>query len=232
MFKQHELFFKGPYKMRASTYEYPFSFQFPGTFEYIKEFREDAFWPGEHTQGPRPLPPTCWGETFDGGFEISYHITAKIPRRFGDWEDEVQVNFSTCRVELNPALMPKLAVDFNSLYRRFRLNDQGAPLELRKREALKESFHHSSENDRINFSVHAVAPTAIVFGKPYIVEPKVISPDDEASWSSAPELQLRDYALILKIEPIFEYLVLLPTAPFFRERHPSQQRGSEHSAGG
>jgi hypothetical protein len=26
VFKQHELLFKGPYKVRASTYEYPFTF--------------------------------------------------------------------------------------------------------------------------------------------------------------------------------------------------------------
>jgi hypothetical protein len=61
-----------------------------------------------------------------------------------------------------------------------------------------ESFHHSSENHRINFSVQGVAPTAIAFGKPYIVEVKVVSPDDEESWTSAPELQLKDYTLILK----------------------------------
>jgi hypothetical protein len=67
-----------------------------------------------------------------------------------------------------------------------------------------ESFHHSSENHRINFSVHAIAPTAIIFGKPYIVEVKVVSLDNKASWSSAPELQLKDYALILKDRTHFQ----------------------------
>jgi hypothetical protein len=75
--------------------------------------------------------------------------------------------------------MLKLA--FNSLYRLFRLNDQGVPRALHKREAPMDSFYHSSENHRIGFSIHAVAPTAIVFGKPYIVEVKMVSPDGEAS---------------------------------------------------
>jgi hypothetical protein len=62
MFREHELLFKGPYKMRASTYEYPFTFQFPETFKYINEFREDTFWSGGRRKGPRPLPLTCWRE--------------------------------------------------------------------------------------------------------------------------------------------------------------------------
>jgi hypothetical protein len=113
--------------------------------------------------------------------------------------------------------MSKLAVDFNSLYRRFRLNDQGARRKFYKREAPKDYFHHNSENYRINFSVSAVAPTAVVFGKPYIVEVKVVSTDDETSCSSAPELQLKDYALTLKDKTHFRVPSLVVDSTIFTE---------------
>lgn len=56
IFRRSETLFRGPFKMAPSTYEYPFSFQFPGSWNdtYVNSTNNFPF-----VVGVQSLPPTC-----------------------------------------------------------------------------------------------------------------------------------------------------------------------------
>ncbi|KIM96965.1 hypothetical protein OIDMADRAFT_183026 [Oidiodendron maius Zn] len=200
MFSMQKILFQGPFKMRASTYEYPFSFQFPKTFRFNPTvFHDDRLFPNEHGDGLQPLPPSCndSGSHFSGNYRIFYRITARIPRTFGDWESEIFLRFAPYRLELNPVPHPASSKDEGKLQRRYRLTDEGIPRPLTSNETFKEKFHRHAVNHTISFSLSASVPTAIVIGRPYAVEITLLSTDVE-SGHSAPEFQFSNYWLILK----------------------------------
>jgi hypothetical protein len=117
--------------MRASTYEYPFEFQFPNKFGLNggNEFNDEGFAPERSRQGLQPLPPSC----FDGGNErcaIYYHLTARVPKTLVDWEDKCTLLFSPFRTEPNPSPLFKTAKDL------------GAPKERQYVSRMKEPVDH------------------------------------------------------------------------------------------
>jgi Arrestin (or S-antigen), N-terminal domain len=107
-YTERQTLFKGPFKMRASSYEYLFAFQIPEKFNYVAgEFSDGNFAPEYSFMGPKPLPPTCMGPyDRNGECEIYYHLTARIPKTFSDWEDKYVLNFSPPRTQ--PDLVPLL----------------------------------------------------------------------------------------------------------------------------
>jgi hypothetical protein len=62
---------------------------------------------------------------------------------------------------------------------------------------LKETFKHNAATNTVNFTLNAVAPIAIVIGRPYTMDLTLASPD-EATGNIMPDFKLKAWALILK----------------------------------
>jgi hypothetical protein len=126
MFYLRKTLFQGPFKMRASIYEYPFSFQFPEQFDYrVQAFRHHPSFLNQ--LGPQPLPPT-YGEGENGMtdmFSTHYHLTAKIPWTISHWEYKVALNFSPYRTEESPAPLLTRVADYEKHHRHYRRTDEG-----------------------------------------------------------------------------------------------------------
>jgi hypothetical protein len=202
--------FKGPYKMRAATYEYPFSFTCPESFDYRgASFRDEGVFKGTGGTGPGklPCPPSCrndaygCGDGFGGGgeVEVHYHITARIPRTFTDWEDRVNLNFSPWRKELHVREERKKATPnlYVPEHVHYRVTHEGVPRPLTKMEAFKESVKKKPETKTVNFSLAATAPTQIVIGEPYQMEITLVSNNAE-ELGIVPEFRIQSYELLLK----------------------------------
>lgn len=201
-FTDRRLLFKGPFKMRADTYEYPFAFQLPQNFNYRAGTQfSDQNWSREYSmEGPKPLPPTCLGPYQSRGeCDIYYHLTARIPKTFSDWEDKFDLNFCPPRTVPDPDPLLKKVNEYNgSRYNRhYRLTDEGTCRTLTTRESMKEAFKRNAATSTVNFTLNAVAPTAIVIGRPYTIELTLASPD-EATGNIMPDFKLKTWNLILK----------------------------------
>ncbi|KAE9376618.1 hypothetical protein N431DRAFT_400868 [Stipitochalara longipes BDJ] len=200
-FHKQQTLFKGPFKMRADTYEYPFAFQFPDKFNYTNGEFTDQNWAWTYsTNGPKPLPPTCLGpDLSSGGCEIYYHLTARVPRSFADWEHKQVLNFSPPRTVPDPAPLPKKASEYNgsTYHRHYRLTDEGTCRTLTTRESMKETFRHNAATSTVNFTLNATAPTTIVIGRTYNIDLMLTSPD-EATGNIMPPFTLKTWLLILK----------------------------------
>jgi hypothetical protein len=185
--------------MRADTYQYPFAFQIPETFNYTNyEFRDQNWAQTYSTSGPKPLPPTCLGPYHtDFSSEISYHLTARVPKT--NLEDSYVLNFSPSRRILDPAPLPKKVDGYNcsTYHRHYRLTAGGRCRALTTREAMTEAFRHSAATSTVNFTFSATAPTAIVIGRSYTVDFILTSPD-EATGNIMPSFTLKSWTLILK----------------------------------
>jgi hypothetical protein len=198
-FAQQRVLFKGPFKMRADTYEYPFAFQFPEKLNHTNgEFRDNNWAPTYSTNGPKPLPPTCSTLGYNGICEIYYHLTARVPRTFADWKDKHDLNFTPSRAILHPAPLPKKSNEYNgsTYHRHYRLTDEGTCRTLTTRESIKEAFRHHAATSTVNFTFNATAPTAIVIGRPYAVDLTITSPD-EATGNIMPPFIVKTWVLIL-----------------------------------
>jgi hypothetical protein len=186
--------------MRADTYEYPFAFQLPESFNYTGDDFSDQNWSSTYSRlGSKQLPPTCLGPYGRHECEIYYHLTARVPKTFSDWEDKYNLNFSPTRTVFDPEPLPKKANECtaSTYHRHYRLTDEGACRPLTTRESLKETFKHNAATSTVNFTFNAVAPTAIVIGRPYTVE-LILSSPDEATGNIMPVFELKGWALILK----------------------------------
>jgi hypothetical protein len=197
IFSQRKTLFQGPFKLRASTYKYPFSLPFPERFEYKRtDFIEDPQLSAQTRLVSHPLPPTCEDNTSSGKCSIYYSLSVKIPRSIGSWEDKVSLNFTPHRSESSPT--PLLAVSKHTkLYQQFRLTNEGIPRPLTSRERMSETFHRHAKTHTVNFSLSALAPTAIVIGKPYEIEVAVVCEDMEEG-PGILRFQMKDYSLSLK----------------------------------
>lgn len=186
--------------MRKDKYEYPFPFNFPRTWNHkFNEFREQCQWKelGAGT-GEMPLPPSCGPEEDSGGeCEIYYRLTATVPRTFSDWEDKITLDFSPCRLELSPepSLVKSTVREPN--HRNFRLDYDGRPRALSKREMMKYGFHKSSDTHVMDFTFAATGPTCIVLGQSYPVLVTLVS-KTEGLEGIEPEFMLKGYQLRLK----------------------------------
>jgi hypothetical protein len=136
-----------------------------------------------------------------GEVEVHYHLTARVPRKFVDWEDKINLNFSPWRTELDVREESEKAIPTTCepAHREYRLTQEGVPRPLTKSEAFKESFRTKSkpETKTVNFTLAAIAPTQIVIGKPYQLEIMVTSPNAE-ELGIVPEFRLKSYELNLK----------------------------------
>lgn len=199
LFAHTKVLFKGPFKMRAALYEYPFLFQFPETFEFKNtDFRDNVNY--ESKFGQLPLPPTVetqWGGSANEPCAIYYHLTAKIPKTWGSWEDKVSLHFTPFRKEFDPAPLLKRSKDYQTFHRNYRLTSELIPRPFTKGEAVKHAFHRHSTTQTINFSFSAIAPTNIVIGRAYPIEVTVIPTVGDA-WETSPQFRLKHYTLCLK----------------------------------
>ena len=199
MFRLTETLFQGPYKMKAATYEYPFSFTFPEKFLYRGlEFRDDGRFELPGPDGMLWLPPSCvdYGDR-GGSCEVHYHVTATIPRTFMDWEDKILLSFCPWRTELHVPEMRKEASQREARLRRYRLSEEGVPRLLTKKEVFKEGFKKSAETKFVDFSMSATAPTRIVAGKSYPVEITLTSNGAE-QLGTVPEFRIKSCAMFVK----------------------------------
>jgi hypothetical protein len=196
-----ETLFTGPFKMRASTYEYPFSFRLPETFDHkCGFFNNKPFAPEYRLPGPKPMPPTCKvphrGDSHCG---ISYHLTARIPRTFSNWDDIKFLTFSPVRTEPDPAPIPQNADKSSASPCRchYRITDEGTYRKLTMGESMKEAFHHSAATSTVNFTFNATVPTTIVIGNSPAIDMTLICLDS-AKGNPLPPFTLKSYALFLK----------------------------------
>lgn len=196
MFANTKELFRGPFKLQAAVYEYPFEFHFPEKFEFKSRWPENGGYDAQ--RGLLPLPPSyepLWGVRDTQLFSIYYHLKVKIPRNFADWEDKITLHFTPYRRDFHPAPNPKRSKDNTIFYRNYKLNLEGTPRPLSRTEALKRTFHAMS-GQTFGFNFSAVAPTAIIQGRPYAIEVKVV-PTTEA-WENSPEVRLKHYDLVFK----------------------------------
>jgi hypothetical protein len=199
MFRLYEKLFKGPYKMRAAVYEYPFSFTFPGKFTYTGcEFRDEGIFRGQAGPGMLELPPSFTDDgSYSGECEVYYDLTAKILRTFMDWENKVYFCFSPWRKEVDVPEESRIMKTYETHHVHYRLTKEGVPRPLTKTEAFKEGFRHKAETKTVNYSLEAKAPPQIVIGKPYQVEITLKSKDAE-TLGVTPEFKIKSYELLLK----------------------------------
>lgn len=200
-FTHYQKLFKGPFKIRASIQEYPFTFTMPENFNLkpssINEFHDQNFAPASSRAGPQPLPPSfshC--EDYN---TVYYHLTARVPRSFIDWEDKLTLHFSQARKEPNPAPFPKLAKDtsYSQEHVHYRLTDQGTCRLLSTSESFKARLRPDTSISTVNFNLQALAPTQIVIGRPYTIEITLLSPEGRTG-NILPEFSLVSASLILK----------------------------------
>lgn len=134
--------FRGPFKMRATVHEFPFSIHCPERFE-LKPGRYIENSTFEGRSGLLPLPPTVEDQLGILTEKCSVYspLTVKIPtpgRSFGNWEDKVSLHYSPYRKEFNPEPNPKSAKDHATFYRNYRLTTEGIPRPLTKIEVMKQ----------------------------------------------------------------------------------------------
>ena len=168
LFRVRLVLFRGPFKMRASTYTYPFSFIFPSGFvRGVEDFHrvDDRF---DNSLGPLPLPPS-FSDTgqASGNAEIYYKLTTSIPRTFGNWKDVLPLQFTQPRTESFPHPQPKMTQDPSQYHINYRLTNEGIPRPLGKRESFKNLFHSYDETITMNYYLLVEAPTSIVIGQAY-----------------------------------------------------------------
>lgn len=193
---EKQLFDGGGYKLRATDYEWPFSFTFP-----------EGFNPGTcgldtHTRGfvvgPQPLPPTCstMSEMGRVAGSISYTLKARIPKSFIDAKTKVLLNFTPIRLEALPHSMhvPKQESNFVEHQQKYRFDAVG-PRSLTTKESFSDKFHSHTETKIINFNVLISAPTQIVVGKPY---PILVTLQSKTEEEIIPEFKLQSMEVHLK----------------------------------
>jgi hypothetical protein len=139
MFSFQKILFDGQdFKLRATNYEWPFSFTFPERFT----MRNDPF---DHsprfTVGDQLLPPSCSdinGSRANGS--ISYQLLARVPRTFLDWKFETYLRFTPVRREALPHSMhvPKRQTETEQK-KKFRFDAVG-PRPLTTKESLSDKF--------------------------------------------------------------------------------------------
>jgi hypothetical protein len=192
MFQTTKELFRGPFKLQAAVYEYPFELYFPEKFDF-----KSTRWPVntlfEAERGLLPLPPSLER----GLSTITYRLKVKIPRSFGDWKDKIHLHFTPFRKDFNPASNPQLSKDNTIFYRNYKLTSEGIPRPFTKAEVLMRTFHKSPSNQTFGFSLSATAPTSIILGKPYPIEVTVI-PTTTDVWENSPEVRLKYHILSLK----------------------------------
>ena len=104
MFALQETLFQGPFKLKAGSHDYPFSFVFPETYEYRFDDTRDPKEPFVVFTGPAPLPPACHDEfEIVSSFSVSYLMIAKIPRKLKDMEDKILFEFQSLPDPAQPA---------------------------------------------------------------------------------------------------------------------------------
>jgi hypothetical protein len=151
------------------------------------------------SSGEQMLPPTCMDE--DGlsrsNCSIYYHLTARVPRAFSDWEDKASLNFIPFRRGISLELSVKPSKDRGPEHVNYRISHDATPRALTKSELLKHSFHRNVETRTKNFTLEAAGSTRIVLGETYPITLTLISSDVEIS-SIAPTFTLKSHHLRLK----------------------------------
>lgn len=198
-FHKRVVLFKGPFKMRADKYEYPFSFTFPETWNHpTMEFKKDGIFAGVGDGiGDLPLPPSCEVEDHQPNGDIYYRVTASVPRTFADWESKATLIFSPYRLEISPDPEPKIARSPGHNHRDFHLSHEGESRELSKKELVKHGFHRSLDTHTINYTFTATAPSRILLGQAYPILLTMVTEDDLEGIE--PDVMLKDFELLLKL---------------------------------
>lgn len=199
MFDVHKTLLQGGVRMFPGTYEYPFTFRFPGTFTAGLDAsfsRDNGLF--SHPSGRLPLPPSCSGSTHDGAFSIAYSIIAVSPRPMFNWKFSVNLPFIPCRTEAFPD--PAYAFSRPTLQplQHFKLGYDGLPRALRTREAMKNSIHHSDDVSTLKFTLRANAPTVIVPGNPHPIELTLQILSNQGHTDIMPEFRAKYIGLCLK----------------------------------
>lgn len=166
MFTFEKQLFKGPFKLKADTYEWPFSFAFPEHFEMKGNPFEGKS--SKFLMGKQPLPPSMVMRERDTEAHVQYKLQARVPCHVVGWKAKINLNFTPVRLEAlpDPQFISRKQMQ-PPWTEPFRYTEDFVPRPLTAKEKLRSIFHTSSDNHNITFSFSASAPTSIVIGKPY-----------------------------------------------------------------
>ncbi|KAH8658014.1 hypothetical protein BX600DRAFT_468528 [Xylariales sp. PMI_506] len=201
MFRLKTILVRGSVKMQPGKYEYPFSFRFPETFNFIWSNTDNNSNSSSMFSrfGHIPLPPSSDNEDGSGLFHVYYTLRVKSPRSFQSWKDKARLYLTSWRTELNPD--PKVTVykSWDSYDISFKGDgEHGTVRPLGKREAMKKVFGHSHDIGSLKFTLSAKAPTVMVYGKPYTLDVSITTLATEGNTASLPEFYLKHYSVSLK----------------------------------
>jgi len=178
------LFNGGQFKMRATTYEWPFEFTVPRNYtprNIANEFDDNGQFV---VTGPQTLPPSSDDEYRGRGrAAIIYKLYAHIPRfNLPDWDATRMVTISPARMEASPELQyvakGKLLMEPWERYR-YRYDANYTPRSLTKREILSDTFRGNSETQQVEFSVEISAPRFAIVGKACPISVRVVTAPTE-----------------------------------------------------
>lgn len=164
MFSFQKTLFDGQdFKLRATHYEWPFSFTFPERF-HMRSNPFDRSYPG-FTVGDQLLPPSCEERSSRMYGSISYELLARVPRTFLDWKSDIILKFTPVRLECLPHSMHVPRRQIEDDYRqKFRFDTVG-PRSVTTKESLSDKFHshtgkslthHLIGRDRLKFRFELV----------------------------------------------------------------------------
>ncbi|OBT77361.1 hypothetical protein VF21_03395 [Pseudogymnoascus sp. 05NY08] len=171
---------QGPFKMTASTYEYPFLFEIPRGF----------------AGSMRPTPPTCDDATqlrdTYSDWKIVYSISARGEKSMFGLGDELPIVVTASRPALHPGPGVLRQDARDGFKQSYAFTNEGIPRALTK----TESFKGTANNYQLNLSLLAAPTTAIIIGQPFTIA-FTLQTDTPTSNYRLPEFYLRDYTIAL-----------------------------------
>ncbi|KFZ01925.1 hypothetical protein V500_00563 [Pseudogymnoascus sp. VKM F-4518 (FW-2643)] len=203
IFKFSTTLLQDPFKMTASTYEYPFLFEIP------RGFTGPVEWAGTSTPSDLysippgsmwPIPPTCDDATQlrdrYTDWRIVYSLAARGEKSMFGLSDEIPIVVTASRPALNPG-PGVLRQDARDCFKQnYTFTNEGIPRALTKTESFKGTMQQNANNYQLNLSLLAAPTTAIIIGKPFTIA-FTLQTDPPTSNYRLPEFYLRDYTIAL-----------------------------------
>jgi hypothetical protein len=191
---------QGPFKMTASTYEYPFLFEIPRGFTGPVEWSGSSNPTDLYSITPGslwPTPPTCddaskLKDTYTD-WRITYSLAARGEKTMFGLSDELPIVVTTARPALNPGPGYLRQDARDGFKQNYTFTNEGIPRALTKTESLKGSIQNNAGNYQINLSLLAAPTTAIIIGQPFTIS-FTLQTDTPIS-NRIPEFYLRDYTI-------------------------------------
>ncbi|KFY83006.1 hypothetical protein V498_08346 [Pseudogymnoascus sp. VKM F-4517 (FW-2822)] len=203
IFKLSATLLQGPFKMTASTYEYPFVFEIPRGFTSPLEWSGSSTPTDLYSIPPGsmwPTPPTCddalqLRDTYTN-WSITYSLSARGEKSMFGLSDELPIVVTASRPSLNPGPGYLRQDARDGFKQNYAFTNEGIPRALTKTESFKGTMQQNANNYQLNLSLLAAPATAIIIGQPFTIA-FTLQTDTPTSNYRLPEFYLRDYTIAL-----------------------------------